>query len=321
MGLFSKKKKPEPTAQPADQSSKESSGAREELEKFDPEIRPGGVFMVQLLMKNPCPLPPREKMAELLSRHIGKVEAIGSSAEPGKKACASFAALDHMVEFKDGKGPVMFSVIDCDPFRPETIDELRRSQMWSCQPHRDRILSECKYAVFAHDMLGGGLPAQIRANLLMDYLEALLELYPECEAVYFINSGKLILADEIRSGEFKGLDRYIQFAVNIRFFNIQDTNDHVIDTLGLSLLFIEDLQYHFHSMDPNWVVNHACSMATYILKNNRPIKDGDTIDGITDGQLNQNIQWKCHFEDALIRPNRAVLDVNMAEYASGSRPQ
>ena len=309
MGLFSnfKKKKPQDTRQEA----------KEELEKFDSTIRPGGVFMVQLLMKEKCDVPTAEGMTEILSKHLGKVEAFGDQNK--EKGFFSFAAWDYQSEFSDAKVPVQLSIMGCEPFQADRIDEMKRSQMWNCQEDRDRILSECKYAVTSVDMLGGGLKAQIRANMLMDYLEALLELYPTCEAVYSLNSGKLILADTIRSGQVKGLDRFIQYCVNARFFNINGTNDHVVDTLGLSLLYIEDLQYHFHDMDPNWVVGHAYSMASYILSNDCPIKNGDTIDGIADGRIVQDIQWKCCFEDSLIVPKRPVLDVCMGEYAAGER--
>lgn len=309
MGLFSnfKKKKPQDTRQEA----------KEELEKFDSTIRPGGVFMVQLLMKEKCDVPTAEGMTEILSKHLGKVEAFGDQNK--EKGFFSFAAWDYQSEFSDAKVPVQLSIMGCEPFQADRIDEMKRSQMWNCQEDRDRILSECKYAVTSVDMLGGGLKAQIRANMLMDYLEALLELYPTCEAVYSLNSGKLILADTIRSGQVKGLDRFIQYCVNARFFNINGTNDHVVDTLGLSLLYIEDLQYHFHDMDLNWVVGHAYSMASYILSNDCPIKNGDTIDGIADGRIVQDIQWKCCFEDALIGPKRPVLDVCMGEYAAGER--
>ena len=301
MGLFSnfKKKKPQDTRQEA----------KEELEKFDSTIRPGGVFMVQLLMKEKCDVPTAEGMTEILSKHLGKVEAFGDQNK--EKGFFSFAAWDYQSEFSDAKVPVQLSIMGCEPFQADRIDEMRRSQMWNCQEDRDRILSECKYAVTSVDMLGGGLKAQIRANMLMDYLEALLELYPTCEAVYSLNSGKLILADTIRSGQVKGLDRFIQYCVNARFFNINGTNDHVVDTLGLSLLYIEDLQYHFHDMDPNWVVGHAYSMASYILSNDCPIKNGDTIDGIADGRIVQDIQWKCCFEDTLIGPQLTVLDLSM----------
>lgn len=280
------------------------------LEKMDPAIRPGGVFMAQLLMEKPCPMPSEEEMTAVLSKHLGRVEPYGS-----RSPWAGYAALDYQAKFKDGQGPVHLAISECDEFQADKIGPDKRGQMWDC-PNREEIFAQCPYAVLANDLLGGGLEPQARANMLMDYLEALLELYPSCRAVYFLNSGKLIPAEMIRAGEIQGLDRYIRYAVNVRLFNITGTEHHIIDTLGLSLLFIEDLQYHFHSMDPNWVVGHAYNMASYVLSNNRPIKEGDTIDGIAEGRLAQDVQWKCRFEDAIAPPLRSVLDVDMGEFSA-----
>ena len=93
----------------------------------------------------------------------------------------------------------------------------------------------------------------------------------------------------------------------------------LIDTVGMSTQFLPDLQYHFHDMDPNWVVNHAYNVASYILANDNPIQDGETIDGVADGQIRREIQWKCQYEDALIQPPRAVLDIHMETFSSGGR--
>lgn len=310
MGLFKKEKKPEPEEK------------KSPLDEMDPTVRPGGVFMVQLLMKERCEMPSLERMTEVLERHIGRVEAAkpDDKLSGSMKGLALFAAMDHIAKFSNGEAPVQVSVMPCDTFHPETIDEMRRSQMWDCLQDRDRILSECKYCVFANDILTGALDPLERANLDMDYLEALLELFPTCEAVYSLNTGKLVLADVIRSKTVSGLDRFIRYIVNARFFNIDGTDDdHIVDTLGMSLLYMEDLQYHFHSMDPNWVVGHAYDVSTYVLANRRPIKDGDTIDGVIDGNIDQSLQWKCRFEDALVQPSRPVLDIHMGQYAAGGR--
>ena len=314
MGLFKKKKPEKEPERPPEK--------KPPLDEMDPTIRPGGVFMVQLLMKEKCDMPSIQRIAEVLERHIGKVEA----AEPEKKTAeamnglALFAAMDHIAKFSNGQGPVQVSIMPCDTFHPETIDEMKRSQMWDCMEDRDRILSECKYCVFANDILTGALDPLERADFDMDYLEALVELFPTCEAVYSLNTGKLILADTVRNREFTGLDRFIHYIVNARFFNISGTSDSVVDTLGMSLLYLEDMQYHFHDMDPNWVVNHAYSIASYCLENCRPSKDGVTVDGVADnGNLDQSIQWKCRYEDALVQPNRPVLDVHMGQYAAGGR--
>lgn len=312
MGIFKKKKPEQPQSEPNQGDLRE---------KMDSSIRPGGVFTVQLLMKEPCEMPSIERMADVLTRHIGRVEAVKPTDEIAAtmKGVTFFSAMDHIVHFSNGQGTAQVAIMPCETFHPEKIDEMKLNQMWDCRQDRDRILSECRYCIFANDLLGGAMEPFERANFLMDYLEALVELFPTCEAVYSLNSGKLILADVVRNREAEGLDRYVRYIVNARFFNINGTQDHVVDTLGLSLLYIEDLQYHFHDMDPNWVVGHAYNMANYILTNHCPIKEGDTIDGVTDGNLNQSVQWKCHFEDAMIQPGRVVLDIYMNEYAAGQR--
>ena len=93
----------------------------------------------------------------------------------------------------------------------------------------------------------------------------------------------------------------------------------LVDTLGMSTLFLPDLQYHFHDMDPNWVVNHAYNVAAYILENDNPIESGETVDGIVDGRISQEVQWRCQYEEAMVQPARPVLDIEMGEYASGQR--
>ena len=207
----------------------------------------------------------------------------------------------------------------CDKFNGKGFDAFLMSQMWDCQEDRERIFRECRYQVVATDMLAAAFPALERANLDADFVEALAELYPTCEAFYFQNCGKLLLAEDVRSHQIEGADRFIRFGVNVRFFNIEGTEDMLIDTVGMSTLFLPDLQYHFHSMDPNWVVNHAYNLASYILANDDPIKDGETVDGVAHGQMSREIQWKCQYEDALIQPPRAVLDICMGSYASGNR--
>ena len=48
--------------------------------------------------------------------------------------------------------------------------------------------------------------------------------------------------------------------------------------------------------------------------------DGETIAGLQNGEMNQDIQWKVQYEDSLVqRPIREGLDINMGEYASGTR--
>lgn len=273
----------------------------------------GTVFMMWLLMKEPVNLPDREHMTAIMQKHLDNVECFWHD-EKG----AGFAAKKYLAHFKDAALPPQLMITSCSPFDSTRIDEFHRSQMWDCMDDKERILEECRFQVLATDMLSATLPAKDRAELDMDFLEALVELYPKCEAVYFQNSGKLFHAQQIRDHQIPREDRFIYFAVNVRFFNIQNTDDMMVDTVGMSTLFLPDIQYHFYGMDPNWVVNHAYNIASYIFDNDNPIKNGDHIDGVVNGKLDQSVQWKCYFEEALIQPVREVINICMGEFASGT---
>jgi len=276
--------------------------------------RPGGIFLIQMLFKEPVSMPDKDTMAAVMERHIGRVEQFCHDEKT-----AGFAALEHIAEFKDGKAPVQLMVMGCTNFESGGVDDFLKSQMWDCQGDRDRIFRECRYQVAAVDMLAAALPALERANLDMDFMDALAELYPSCEAFYFQNCGKLFLARDVREHTLSGPDRFIRFGVNVRFFNIQGTEDKLVDAIGMSTLFLPDIQYHFHGMDPNWVVNHAYNLASYLLENDNPIQSGETVDGVVEGRMCRELQWKCQYEDALIQPPRQVIDICMGPYASGNR--
>lgn len=271
------------------------------------------VFIMHLLMKEKTPMPSKEDMTGIMKNHLGDVECFSYSEKN-----TGFAVKKHLVEFKEGKVPPQLLIMECLPMDDFQIDLLTRSQMWDC-PESDKILEECKYHVVAIDMMAGLLPYKDRAEMDMDFMEALMELYPECEAVYFQTSGKMFTREKIVNHSIPKEDRFIYFAVNARFFNIQGTNDHIVDTLGMNLLGLPDLQYHFHDCNPNWIVNHAYNTASYIYGGEKIIENGDHIDGIKDGNIDMNIQWKCHYEDSLIQPIRPVIDICMNEYAAGNR--
>ena len=143
--------------------------------------------------------------------------------------------------------------------------------------------------MLATDFLALGLPSLERANLEMDYLEALAELFPSCEAFFFNDSGKLFEAEEIRSNQIEGADRFIRYAVNVVLHN-PGFRRHAGRYTRHGTLCLPDLQYHFHDIDPNWIVYHAYNVASYLLSSGNEIESGETIDGIKDGEMDQGIQ-------------------------------
>ena len=242
----------------------------------------GAVFIIHLLMEEPCPMPDKDLVLSAMNKHLGDIDCYSYD-----DSSAGFVAKRYSVHYeKDNKDvpPFLMFSAATEVTKP-VMDEMEMSQTWDC-PEADELLSICKYQVFASDMLAAGLHYQERAELIVDYVDALLEIFPSCKAVVFETSKKMYT---------------------------------IVDTVGMGTLFMPDLQYHFHGMDPNWVVNHAYNVLSYMFARENPIKSGDHIDGIKDGKMSRDVQWNVRYEGSLIQPMREVIDFNMNEYASGTR--
>ena len=281
----------------------------------DDSVRLGGLFFVELLMPEQCNMPSRDTMVEVFTKHLGPVDCFSYGAES-----AGFAPQNYKVHYEDNDAdiPPTLMVTNCEKIDKPVLDDFERSQVWDC-PNVDELLDECQYRVFATDMLASGLEPKERADMLVKYVDALLELYPACKAVVFGPARKFLSRETIENHPDKEVTRFIYYAVNVRYFSIQGTDDMMVDTLGMSTLFYPDLQYHFHGMNPDEIVNHAYSVLYYIFEHDNPIDDGQTIAGLEDGDLSPDIKWAVQYEDSLIQPVRTVIDINMGEYASGTR--
>lgn len=275
----------------------------------------GGPFVIELLLKEHASLPSDEQILNILSKHLGTIDNLTHHQDS-----ITFFAKDYIVKLKDKEIPIQFTITNNIKFKREQFSDFILSQMWDCIDDKDRILNESQYQIMAFNMLSENLDSYTRAMLEANFVEALANLYPNCEAFYFQNPGKLLKADKVYNHGLKGLQRFILFGINVRFFNIQDSDEMIVDTIGMNTVFLPDLQYHFKGVDPNFVVNHAYNMVSYLLENNNTIKDNDTIDGINEnGFIVPNIQWQCHYEYSIVQPSRSVIDINMGQYAAGKR--
>ena len=86
MGLLDKLKKRKEKESSEEKQHQEQQFQQDLSQKTDSQIRPGGVFMIQLLMKEKYEMPSNERFIEILSKHLGKVEQYGS-----RKAGVKFA--------------------------------------------------------------------------------------------------------------------------------------------------------------------------------------------------------------------------------------
>ncbi len=297
----------------ADNDNNEQKVFNQDLEQKP--VPAGAVFIIHLLMEEPCEMPDKDFMVSVLNKHLGDVDCFSCD-----DTSAGFMAKRYNVHYEEenkNMPPMLMLTKACEIEKP-VMNEMDISQTWNC-PEAEEILASCKYQVFANDMMAAGLHYLERAEMLTDYVDALLEIYPTCKAVVFETSKKMYTRDELVNCNVAKEDKFIYYAVNVRFFNIQGTDDMIVDTVGMGTLFMPDLQYHFHGMDPNWVVNHAYNVLSYMFARENPIKSGDHIDGVKDGRMCRDVQWNVRYEGALIQPLREVIDFNMNEFASGTR--
>ncbi|MDN4067782.1 DUF4261 domain-containing protein [Paenibacillus sp. FSL R5-0407] len=271
------------------------------------------LFQMYLLFEDKVERPNAEVVRNALESRCGKTDTVSPD-----DVLSSFAVEAYKVAYQEGELPAQVMMADVTPFKQETITDLERTQFWT-MPDAEDVLQECHYKLLISDFMAAGLDYKSRSSLLADWLEAAVSLFPTCKAIWIPSSGKLLYPDEITDNPFEGAARFLQFGMNIRYFTIHGTEDSLIDSLGLFALGLPDVQYHFHTLDPNEVSQHAFNVAAYLFEAEVPVSDGETIAGLLDGEMAPDVQWPCRFEMALIQPSREVMDVCPVEYAAGGR--
>lgn len=283
-----------------------------------------GIMMIQLMFKNKPQSPTTEQFRNALEKRFGDLGDLpyAETAKESKGDMFMFPLPEHKVVLKDHPDgvPVMASFLASDSGSGIDLDEMKLSQLWDVTD-ADKIINECKYTVLVNTMLGAALPYKEQAEIILSQVEAALECYPECIGIYAPQSGKLITPEMFEEQkDFSLAERFIQLFVNVRFFNVSEANEMVIDTLGFFVFGGADVQVHFKGLNPNHVVNYVYNIASYQFENVFPIKNGDTIDSIDEnGKMQLTPQWTVQYENALIDPERSVLDINCGKYAGGGR--
>ena len=187
--------------------------------------------------------------------------------------------------------------------------------MWNVKD-ANGLLSSCTYAVRLADDNALTMEYKQRGKMLTQLIEAGLALYPDSAAVYVPASGRLMTAAQVRENPARGGDRFLYLCVNTRLFSISGTSsDMMVDTVGLYLLGLPDIQYHFHSLNPNKVMKHAYSVASLLYSVGAVMKSGETIDGMDNYGISPEIRWPFQYEQALIEPPRVVMAITAGEYA------
>lgn len=271
------------------------------------------LIFLWLLFRDTPDRPAPQVFREALTHRLGQVDMVTQSDQ----GLYSFAAREYPVEYQDGKVPAQLLLGSPEPFAPDSLSEMERSQLWDLRDS-EAFLAQCRYKLPISDFMASGLPYRDRCRLLADWLEIALELFPSAVGVWVPSSGKLLDRDRLLNNPLEGDDRFLWFGVNVRLFNIQGSDAQVMDTLGMHAIGLPDVQLHFSGLDPNLLSNYLYNVANYLYDNNAPVKSGETIDGIDpQGKIAREIQWSCQYERALIQPARDVMDIRPGRFAAG----
>lgn len=283
------------------------------MSKTDDDLpaSPIAPLIVQLLYESPPTLD--------FARLTAKVEEYCGRTDPRSRPTADaklahYFMLDAEVQYKEGRLPTQLCL--CRGDSPPDVARLEKAlqQTWDWDEARN-VVASAKHMLLANDFVAAGLEPKLRNKQFRGFIRAIQEVAP-CNALHWINTqlivhpGRFVFQQaEIGAGPLYG-------SINVRFFNIQGTNgDMLMDTLGLGVLGLPELQCHFRDLQPTDVGRVLYNVAYYVFQRGDVIKNGETVPGVLD-----NDNWRCQHEMALVGPERVVLDVDPGgQYAAGKR--
>ena len=181
------------------------------------------------------------------------------------------------------------------------------SQTWDWEG-AEAAVARGKAGVIVTELLTAGWSAQDRVAALTRVVAELCRL-TQPVAVHWAQSQRVTDPETLVVDDLNGI-------INVRFFTVAgDEQAMVLDTLGLHVFGLPDLQCHFRDREPGEIASLLYATALYVFDSGDVIADGNTISG-----LDGNERYVCRREPSLLEPSRLVLDVDLGDpYAAGAR--
>lgn len=271
-----------------------------------------GIYRVELLSKSKIELDNDTILASLQKR-FGNVESMSKS---GDTESLMYAFPDYLIEFSDATIPAQAIILSGENQAIEQENytpALQQTWDWN---DAQTIVPACQAGVMLSDFMAAGLPYKRRLQLFNGLLLSLLSVV-SCDAIHWVESQKICNPAKF-SSELQADDpNILSGALNVRMFNVQGgaPTEVLMDTRGLSVFGLPDIQCHFVQLNPSTIANLLFRIGYYIFERGDVIEDGEKVEGPTPSD-----SWRCQHEMALVGPEREILDINPgAPYAAGNR--
>jgi len=192
-----------------------------------------------------------------------------------------------------------------------SVTENMIQQSWSLK-NAANLLQSSSHRLLLIDQLFD-LPWKKRFAYYHLTLQTLLKNFPTCQLIEWVNSQELIEPQHYLNIS-QTEQGYLYGAINVRLYRVSGQGDHVIDTLGMHVFGLPDLQCHVkNNLDPDLIIQHLYLYANYLFEQGDILQDNETVDGIFPSQV-----WTCRREISLVEPQRLVINFNPgAEFYAG----
>jgi hypothetical protein len=220
---------------------------------------------------------------------------------------SSLTVPDPTSRIDDQDRPLLTVVMAGSPLGTEGKSRPDVSQTWDW-PEAEAAVARGRGSLLVTELLMAGSTPQQRVTALTAVV-AELARHTGPVAISWPRSQRVTDPAQFSGDDLDGV-------INVRLFTVAGEPDvMVMDTLGLYVFGLPDVQCHFRDRAPGEIAAMLFATGSYIFESGDVILDGNTISA-PDGEG----RYVCRREPALLEPARTVLDVDLGDpYAAGER--
>jgi hypothetical protein len=219
--------------------------------------------------------------------------------------------IENDVKLEREKLPEKFVISDPEPIEdPLQIFSSALIQTWDW-PDANQVIANTKAVIEVSD---AGPEALVRKERLQNFhnvIQSLLNVLNPV-AIHWVPSQRIVNPQRYKEDLAEG-GLLFSSAVNVRMFKIDQSDERIMDTMGLAAMGCYDLQSHFRNLDPAKMGLYLYHLAEYVFERGDVIRDGDSVEGMLPTE-----RWRCKKEGSYVPPSRPVINVVPGEFAPTS---